>query len=47
MGELSYKSQEHSALALQWEGDPVEFYNNVSYTCKEDDTYFEWDRVGA
>ena len=44
--ELTLKCQEQSALSLQWEGEPVEFYDNVSYTCRDEDTYFEWDRVG-
>ena len=35
---------EHSGLTLTWSGDPVEFFENVSYVCEEDDLYFEWDR---
>ena len=35
---------EEAFIKSTWDGDPVEFYNNVSYVCQEDDTYFEWDR---
>ena len=35
---------EGAFLKSTWIGDPVEFYENVSYVCQEDDTYFEWDR---
>ena len=31
-------------LSMQWSGDPVEFYGNVSYVCEEEGLYFEWDR---
>ena len=32
-----------SGLLLTWTGDPVEFYENVTYVCAEG-TFFEWDR---
>ena len=35
---------EEAFIKYTWTGDPVEFYENVSYVCQEDDTYFEWDR---
>ena len=35
---------EGAFIKSTWTGDPVEFYNNVSYVCQEEDTYFEWDR---
>ena len=31
-------------LTDTWSGDPVEFYDNVSYVCPGDDLFFEWDR---
>lgn len=34
----------NTQLFLQWQGEPVEFYSNVSYVCREDELYFEWDR---
>ena len=33
-----------SLLASTWDGDPVEFYDNVSYVCQQEEFYFEWDR---
>ena len=33
-----------SNLKLIWDGSPVNFTHNVSYVCKSDDLYFEWDR---
>ena len=35
---------EEALIALQWDGDPVEFNGNVSYTCKDEDLYFEIDK---
>ena len=32
-----------SNLKLIWDGSPVNFTHNVSYVCKSDDLYFEWD----
>ena len=34
----------NTLLSLTWLGDPVDFYDNVSYVCQEEDLYFEWDR---
>ena len=31
-------------LKLLWDGAPVNFTNTVSYVCKEDNLYFEWDK---
>ena len=31
-------------LLLNWDGSPVNFTHTVSYTCSQDDLYFEWDR---
>ena len=31
-------------LTDTWSGDPVEFYDNVSYVCPGDDLFFEWER---
>ena len=33
-----------TALLLLWDGDPVEFNDNVSYVCEEDGLYFEAGR---
>ena len=33
-----------SLLLSTWDGDPVEFFENVSYVCQEEEFYFEWDR---
>ena len=33
----------NTLLLSTWGGDPVEFYDNVSYVCPEG-LYFEWDR---
>ena len=35
---------ETSLLLSTWDGEPVEFYDNVSYVCQQEDFYFEWDR---
>ena len=35
---------EEAFIKSTWTGDPVEFHDNVSYVCQEDDTYFEWDK---
>ena len=35
---------EEALIALQWDGDPVEFGGNVSYTCKDETLYFEMDK---
>ena len=31
-------------LVSTWDGDPVEFHDNVSYVRQEEDLYFQWDR---
>ena len=31
-------------LHLNWDGSPVNFTHNVSYTCSHEDLYFEWDK---
>ena len=31
-------------LALDWDGNPVEFGGNVSYVCSDEDLYFESDK---
>ena len=33
-----------SLLISTWDGEPVEFFENVSYVCEEEEFYFEWDR---
>ena len=33
-----------SNLKLIWDGNPVNFTHSVSYVCKDEDLYFEWDR---
>ena len=33
-----------SNLDMLWIGDPVEFYDNVSYVCNDEGIRFEWDR---
>ena len=33
-----------SLLMSTWSGDPVDFYDNVTYVCAGEDLYFEWDR---
>ena len=35
---------EEALLALQWDGLPTEFDGNVSYTCKDENLYFEMDK---
>ena len=35
---------EEALLALQWDGQPTEFEGNVSYTCKDENLYFEIDK---
>ena len=35
---------ELSLLTSTWSGQPVEFQENVSYVCQEEETYFQWDR---
>ena len=35
---------EEALLALQWDGQPTEFYGNVSYTCADENLYFEADK---
>ena len=35
---------EDTRLALLWEGQPVHFQDNVSYTCHSDNLYFELDK---
>ena len=45
--KFSVNPQEEASLSLQWEGEPVEFYDNTSYTCREENSYFEWDKVGG
>ena len=35
---------ELSLLTSTWSGQPVEFHENVSYVCQEEETYFQWDR---
>ena len=35
---------EEALLALQWDGQPIEFDGNVSYTCKDENLYFEADK---
>ena len=35
---------EEALIALQWDGNPIEFDGNVSYTCKDEDLYFEMDK---
>ena len=34
----------NTSLVMLWAGQPVEFYENVSYVCSSEDLYFEWDR---
>ena len=31
-------------LDMLWDGDPVDFYDNVSYVCNDEEIRFEWDR---
>ena len=31
-------------LVSTWSGDPVDFHDNVTYVCEEEDLYFQWDR---
>ena len=31
-------------LMSTWSGDPVDFYDNVSYVCAGENLYFEWSR---
>ena len=31
-------------LDMLWSGDPVDFYDNVSYVCNDEEIRFEWDR---
>ena len=31
-------------IVSTWSGDPVEFFDNVSYVCHQEDLFFEWDR---
>ena len=35
---------EQALLALQWDGQPTEFHGNVSYTCADENLYFEADK---
>ena len=35
---------EEALIALQWDGNPIEFNGNVSYTCKDESLYFEMDK---
>ena len=35
---------EEALIALQWDGNPIEFNGNVSYTCKDENLYFEMDK---
>ena len=47
INEFSGNLQEEASLFLQWQGEPVEFYDNTSYTCRQENSYFEWDKVGG
>ena len=31
-------------LTMLWTGDPVEFNDNISYVCSDEEINFEWDR---
>ena len=37
----------NTSLVMLWSGQPVEFYENVSYVCSSEELYFEWDREMA
>ena len=34
-----------NAIMVDWDQQPVEFYGNVSYKCKTEDTFFLWDNT--
>ena len=42
---ISPQPSEDLQIALQWDGEPVEFNSSVSYACAEEETYFEWNRT--
>ena len=35
---------EEALIAFHWDGNPVEFNGNVSYTCKDESLFFEMDK---
>jgi hypothetical protein len=40
----TFKSPEGTNLVSDWDEEPVEFFDNSSYSCASQDLYFEMDR---
>ena len=40
----TFKPPEGTKLVSDWGGEPIEFFDNSSYSCASQDLYFEMDR---